>query len=167
MDTGKFVYRNQSGKIVMYVLILFGILMDITLIFSTGKLSILKLISINLFSILIPCFALKSLAKNPGFFEHGLAYYKHNRIVRFESYDKVVSVGCFVKSTSSAQFPALVFYKEDGEKVIMYEHTIQALVLHWKTLLNHNPLLKEKLTGSDFLNGDEASQGLFEFLKTI
>lgn len=160
MDKGKLIYRNQSGKFVVYLFFLFAIVFNVNMFLSETKTEFIVFIIFNFFFVLLPFKTLQSIKCNPGFYENGVGYFKNNRCIRFIPYHEFQKIECFVtrraiKSPDQTPTYGVIFSPSEEDSVEMTFNSVNLLKEKWASILRQNPYLNHQLT---ILNANETTQ---------
>lgn len=151
MDKGKLIYRDRSGKLAIYIFLLFGITFNLNLFLSENKPEFVIFIITNVFFVLLPLKIIQTINCNPGFYENGVGYFKNNRCTHFVPYHQFDEIECFVtrksiKSPSQTPTYGITFYKIGEESVKITFNSVKPLKEKWASILKQNPYLNGKLT---------------------
>ena len=150
MDKGKLICRDRSGKGLLYLMLLVGLLIDVSILFGEVGGSLFELLVINLCFIYIPYKLIEQANSVPGFYEHGVGYFKNNRCTHWVPYHHFIGFECFiqregVRNAKECPTYGLIFHQSDGTFVEIEKQSVQELQKIWQAILKENPYLIDRL----------------------
>lgn len=184
---GRLIYRNE--KTILIQSIISGIVLIWVAIWICSYQSmtmgyIISALFTILFSSGLAYLLVKELNHNPGFYERGIGYFQHNKLIRFEPYDSFLSVECYFVRRYRREYLehklrseyVLIFYHLDGSSIELIQDSSRALEQIWKQIVSYNPTLVGRLSEHVVLDSlgkpnplkkHHESKRLFESLKNI
>lgn len=150
MDKGRLIYRDQSGKLIIILFLITGILLDVVFLFGDESRDGMEILLVTIFFIILPYLMLKSLKNRPGFYEQGVGYFKNNRCTHWVPYHHFNRIECYVwrndlpKPDKTPTY-GIVFYQSDNSFVQISSTSLMQIKENWKAITSNHTYLRTQL----------------------